>query len=250
MRMKIVRMVLALAVFAVLASASPAAAPLADKVPEDAIAYVGWSGRSLTFNGSMFGQLLAEQGVKDLFGAIRTAAGKGLEATGEADAPAMFESVWAMAAIAWQKPASAVLLDIKIPRRPDEGGVAVGPDEPQPVGAMLIDLGKDKAAFDAHLQKLLAVIGKENKLSQAAFGNLSYNGFTTPAGECSMGYVGNIFFACLGDGVPMKVASVANGKSRSLAGVAGFKTAMKELADEQVQMAYYVDVPRLLTIAE
>ncbi|MDY7011795.1 MAG: DUF3352 domain-containing protein, partial [Planctomycetota bacterium] len=250
MNTKIIKTVATLFIFTILTSASPAAAPLADKVPENAIAYVGWSGRSLTFNGSMFGQLLSEQGVEDLFGAIRTAAGKGLEATGEADAPAMFESVWAMAAIAWQKPASAVLLDIKIPRRPNEGGAADGPDEPQPVGAILIDLGKDKAAFDAHLQKLLTIIGKENKLSQASLGNLSYQGFTTPAGKCSMGYVGDIFFICLGDGVPMKVASVANGKSRSLAGALGFKTAMKELADEQVQIAYYVDVPRLLTIAE
>ena len=250
MRMKIVNMVAALSVVAVLTNASPAAAPLADKVPEDAIAYVGWSGQSLTFNGSMFGQLLAEQGVADLFGAIRTAAGKGLEMTGEADAPAMFESVWEMAAIAWQKPVSAVLLDIKIPRRPDEGGAADGPDEPQPVGAMLIDLQKDKAAFDAHLQKLLGLIGKENKLAQTTVGNLSYHDFTTPAGKCSMGYVGDVFFVCLGDGVPTKVASVINGKSRSLAGSAEFKTAMNELVGEQVQMAYYVDVPRLLAIAE
>ncbi len=250
MRMKIVNMVAALSVVAVLTGTVMSAAPLADKVPEDAIAYVGWSGRSLTFNGSMFGQLLAEQGVADLFGAIRTAADKGLEMTGEADAPAMFESVWEMAAIAWQKPASAVLLDIKIPRRPDEGGAADGPDEPQPVGAILIDLQKDKAAFDAHLQKLLGLIGKENKLAQATVGNLSYHDFTTPAGKCSMGYVGDVFFVCLGDGVPMKVASVINGKSKSLAGSAEFKTAMNELADEQVQMAYYVDVPRLLAIAE
>ncbi len=249
MRIKIINMVAALFVVAGLTGTVMSAAPLADKVPENAIAYVGWSGRSLTFNGSMFGQLLAEPGVKDLFGAIRTAAGKGLESTGEQDAPAMFESVWAMAAIAWQKPSAAALLDISVPAGPGEGAAA-GPDESVPVGVVLIDLQKDKAAFDAHLQKLLGLIGKENKLSQAAVGNLSYHGFTTPAGKCAMGYVGSVFFISLGDGVPIKVASVVNGKAKSLANLAKFKAAMKEVAGEQVQMAYYADVPRILTIAE
>ena len=247
MRTKIVRMIAALSVVAGLTGTAMSALPLADKVPENAMAYVGWSGRSLTFNGSMFGQLIAEPGVKDLFGAIGTAAGKGLEMTGEQDAPAIFESAWAMAAIAWQKPAAAALLDITIPRA---GGAEAGPDEPAPVGVVLIDLAKDKAAFDAHLQKLLGLIGKQHKPTQVSVGNLSYHSFTTPVGPCSTGYVGNVFFVSLGEGVPMKIASVVNGKAKSLANLAKFKTAMKEVVGEQVQMAYYADVPRLLTAAE
>ncbi|MCK4623947.1 MAG: DUF3352 domain-containing protein [Phycisphaerae bacterium] len=251
MNTKITKTIVALSIIAVLTSISPAAVPMAEKVPGNAMVYVGWAGQSLTFKGSMFGQLLNEPGVKELFGTIKTAASKALEMTEEQDAPAIFDSTWAMAAIAWQKPAAVALLDIKIPRQGGKNAApAAGPKEPTPEGFILIDLQKDKAAFDVHFQKLLGLVGKKAELSQVAIGNLSYHSTSTPAGPCSMGYVGNFFFLSIGDGAATKIASVVNGKSKSLANSAKFAAAMKEVAGQNVQMAYYVDLPRLLTIAE
>ncbi len=251
MNTKITKTIFALSIIAMLASISPAAVPMAKKVPENALVYVGWAGQSLTFKGSMFGQLLDEPGVKELFGTIKTAATNATKMTNDQDAPAIFESLWAMGSIAWQKPAAVALLDIKIPRQGGKNAApAAGPKDPTPEGFILIDLQKDKAAFDVHFQKLLGLIGEKAKFSRVTIGNLSYHNTSTPVGPCSMGYVGNFFFLSIGDGVPTKIASVVNGKSRSLANSAKFAAAMKEVAGQNVQMAYYVDVPRLLTIAE
>ena len=237
----------ALSVVLLICSPGVSAEPMADKVPAETLVYIGWAGRSLTFDGSMLGQLLAEPGVKDLFAAIKDAAGNAM--AGDPDAKATFESLWAMGGMAWKHPAALALLDITVPQAPP-GGPQAGSPEPQPVGVLLIDLQKDRDAFAAELQKLLALAAKKLELSQATVGDLSYHSFDTPAGPCAMGFVGNIFFVSVGKGTPMKVAAVVRGKAKALSSVAGFAAAMKDVAGENVQWAYYLDVPRLLDVME
>ncbi len=239
------RVLAILAVILLGASAGMSAQPLADKVPAGSLAYMGWAGRSLTFDGSMLGQLLAEPGLESVFQAIRKAAASSLAE--DPDSLATFESLWAMGGIAWQHPVALALVDLTLPPAGGEGGDS---DEPLPVGVILIDLQKDRAAFAAQLQKLLATVAKKLELSRVAVGDQSYHRFDTPAGPCAMGFVGDIFFVSIGEGMPTRIAAVAAGKADSLGNDAKFQAAMKEVAGENEQLSYYLDVSRLLAIIE
>ena len=228
-------------VLSLLWSVGLAAPPLADKVPADAMLYVGWAGRSLTFDGSMFGQLLAEPGLKQALAAVKQAAQTQLKR--EPAALDTFESLWSMGGIAWRHPAALALYDVALPAG-GRGG------QPAPSGALLIDLQKDRAAFDAQLQKLLPVLGTHVKLSDKTVGNLSYKSFPTPVGPCSMGFVGNIFFMAVGEATPGKIAALADGKAKPLSTAPAFTAAMKEVCGEHVQIAYYGDVARALEMVD
>ena len=229
-------------VLSLLWSPGLAAPPLADKVPADALLYAGWAGRSLTFDGSMFGQLLAEPGIGQALAAVKQAAQTQLK-KGDPDALATFESLWSMGGIAWRHPAALALYDISAPA---PGGLPL----PTVSGALLIDLQKDRAAFDAQLQKLLPVLGKHVKLSDTTVGKISCKSFPTPAGPCAIGFVGEIFFMAVGEGTPAKIAALADGKAKPLSTAPAFTAAMKEVCGEHVQIAYYVDVARLLAVAK
>ncbi|MCD6377614.1 MAG: hypothetical protein J7L99_02045, partial [Planctomycetes bacterium] len=119
-----------------------------------------------------------------------------------------------------------------------------------PQAATIIDLKNDKEAFNVHLQKFLTRLGKNVKLTQITFGNVSYHSFDTPAGPCAIGFVGKIFFASIGKGVPMKIAETINGKAKSLASQKKFANAMKELCSENVQIAAFIDAKRLIKKVE
>ena len=240
-------MIASIVTLSLLSAVAPAAEPMADKTPAGAMLYVGWAGRSLTFDGSMFGQLLAEPGVKDLAGAIRSAVAAAMQ--GKEDAGAAFESVWTMAGMAWQHPGAIVLLDVA-PPKPVEGGRRGGAGAPRPEGALMIDLQKDRDAFEAEFQKVLAIAGKEAEISRVTVGDLSYHSIKTPLGPCSMGFIGNVFFVSIGKGVPLKLSTVIGGKAKSLAKSEKFAAAMKEVSSETVQYAYYLDVSRALDTVE
>jgi len=227
--------------------ASSSTPALADKLPQDAIIYLGWSGNSLTFSGSMFGQLINEQGTKNILSVIHSACVKNL--AGDADSREMFQALWSMGSIAWKHPSAAVLLDIAVPHAP-AGKMIHHEEDFYPQAAMIIDLKNDKEAFNVHLQKFLTRLGKNVKLTQITFGNVSYHSFDTPAGPCAIGFVGKIFFTSIGKGVPMKIAETINGKAKSLASQKKFANAMKELCSDNVQIAAYIDVKRLIKKVE
>ena len=216
-------------------------APLASKMPADALVYIGWSGRSLPFDGSLIGQLLAEPDIKRLCRAAHDALDKAIRAKGDPQADKAFKHLWAMGSIAWQHPAAVGLFDVKPP---------VNGGEPSPSGAFLIELGKDRAAFDAELQGLLALAPEELKITQAKIGDVTYRRFDTPAGPCGMGVIGNLFFMALGEGVAEQVVALAGGKAKSLATNPGFTEAMKDLAGDAVQAAWWVDIEKAYALVE
>ena len=106
--MKAPRLLLTVCVLATLAPGQLSANPLAEKLPEATVFYFGWAGRSLTFDGSLLGELVREPKVAEIFGGIHKAisAGIGDDEKGQA----ALESAWGMAGIAWQKPAAMRLL--------------------------------------------------------------------------------------------------------------------------------------------
>jgi len=209
------------------------AVPLAEKLPETTLVYVGWAGRSLTFDGSAFGQMVSEGEVKRLFAAARGAIASPLAE--DADAQALLEEVWSLASMGWQRPAAVALF-----------GVARSAGRALPTGAVLIDLHGKRAEFDRRFQAMLAAARKKFKIAPAAGGGGTYHRFETPFGPVGTGFAGDIFFVAMGPGAPETVLSLAAGKAKSLAGNAGFADAMKGVCGEHVQIAFYADWARLL----
>ena len=204
-------------------------APLADRLPAGTLLYVGWGGRSLAFDGSMFGQLTRDPGVKELAGAMQTLV------RGEAppSSRGMIEAAWDLGAISWQHPMAIALTDI---RTPENGPEAV----------VLVETGKDREEFEKHVAKLLAGLRgadgpPEKKLT---LGSVTYSQMqAAPDQTISWGYIETLFFLCLGERTPEQIINLAEGKT--LKANAGFAAAYKQVSGETNQLAVYIDTDAL-----
>jgi len=222
------RMLTCLVCLLALATATDAAAPLAERLPTGTKIYLGWAGRTLPFDGSMLGQLINEPAVKPILAAIRDSAMKEIGPDQERE---MFRHAWEMAGIAWQHPMAAALIGLK----PNEK------DEPTVSAALLVDLGKDKATFDKHLTGLLGALGDEVEFTQATAGAVKYRTVKNPHGnDVSLGYMGNVFFCTVGTGTPGQLVAVTAAKS--LKANKKFAASFKAVDGENVQFAMYIDV--------
>ncbi|MGB2820525.1 MAG: hypothetical protein WBF17_06055 [Phycisphaerae bacterium] len=211
-------------------AAAGAAAPLAERLPAGSLVYVGWAGRNLTFDGSMFGQLLGDPVVARVFGAVKAAAENDLGGDKER---ALFGHAWEMARIAWQHPVAVALIDLK-----------KGEREPQPTAALLIDLAKDKPAFAKHLDAAAELLKKDLPLTDVTTGTVTYRLHKPRRGlEVAYGYLGNVLFVAVGDGAAKALIEPAPGKG--LTADEKFAACLKSVAGENVQLAYYVDVSAL-----
>lgn len=224
-------------VLGILLSVQPAwSQPLAERMPEGCIAYFGWAGKTAALDGSMLGQLLSEPGLTELLGNIHQVIAAQMR--GRQDQQEIFQAAWSMGGIVWQKPCAVALFDLKLPAPGDRSG-----KEPRFTAGLLIDLGKDRAAFDAQLQKVLAKIPRPE--SRPAGGKTAYEVIPTPAGPVAFGYVGDMFFLTLGEGAPETVLALTDGKGKPLAKQPSFSEAMKDVCRENVLAAYFVDVTRI-----
>lgn len=225
----------AIAVLCVLCVAAGAtAAPLAERLPARSLYYVGWAGRSLTFDGSMFGQLLQEPRVAELVDLARKASFQAVG--GDEQARRMVAHGWQTAGIVWQHPIALSVLDV----RPSEGG---GP--PAVEAVLLIDLGQDRDAFDEHLQVLIEPLVRQEMLVQKTAGTVTYRSTQLPvAGEVGFGYMKNTFFVAVGSNVPQELTEVA--PARSLATVEKFAACVGAVSGENEQAVRYLDVAAAL----
>ena len=231
MRFRMMAATSAAILLASLAEAAPkTVAPLADKLPAGALAYAGWAGRSLTFDGSMLGQLLNDPDVDKIVQAIVEAAERNTDAESRPTARAGM----AMAAIAWQHPAAAALLD-----------VPQGPDGPEPSAVLLVDLGKDREAFAKHLDALLAERKGEAPPAGAAVAAVRYR-VIRQAGkpELSFGYMGDLFF--LGVGSEAARAVIEKAPKVPLSADKKFSDCLAAVCEGEAQFAYYLDVSGLV----
>jgi hypothetical protein len=217
-------------VLALLISA-PAAAELEERLPAETLIYVHWSGRSLTFDGSMLGQMIQQPGVAELFKSVesfiqdKSGPGKGGQA---------FSHGWKMADIFWQHPMAVAMTDIPA------GGI--------PTGVLLVDLQKDKDAFAKELDGLVALITEdgEEEFKKVTIDNTVCTYLPTPKQmEMAFGFIDktNIFFLAFGPGQAKALLTVK--PAASLKTNKKFIECMKAVGGKNEQIAIYADVAAL-----
>ena len=234
MKVRAIAVLLALCPLVAAAQAAPGpAAPMADRLPAGTLAYAGWAGRSLAFDGSMFGQLLNDPDVAKIVQAIGEAIRRDLPTDDKKDA---FAHGWAMAGIAWQHPVAAGLIDLK-----------KGEQGPAPTAALLIDLDTDREAFAKQLDGLLNLLKDRSdiRLTEATLGSVTYRVLARgERPEISIGYLGNMLFVGVGADAPKAfIEPAAAGK---LSADKKFVECLQAVAAGDVQMAYYMDVSGLV----
>jgi len=201
-----------------------AEAPLAEQLPAGSLAYVGWAGRSLPFDGSHLGQLLQEPAVANMIGALN----QSIENMPDKNVA----HLWAIGGIVWQHPVAISLMDLK-----------AGPNGAPGVSMVLmIDLGKDRPAFAKHLEALIQ--SGNLRLNQATIGQVACRTTGSPLGAITLGYKGNTFFLTLGDQTARKLLSVK--PATSLKADKAFIARRKGVSGDAEQFAYSVDLATLL----
>ncbi len=195
--------------------------PLADRMPAESVVYVGWAGRSLTFDGSMLGQMLNEPAVASLVESLRALATEQVGADGQA-----MDNALSIAATAWQHPIALVLLP------PAEGG----PPIPMPI--LLIDLGEDRESFAEDLDALLAAA--EAEIEEISLGAMTCQVVSTGGPPLVIGYIDNLLVLTMDPDLILQVSQLA--EAESLQQDARFIATMETVSGEAVQLATYVDV--------
>lgn len=217
---------IALIVLGCLLMAGPVtAAELESHLPAETLVYLQWSGRSLTFDGSKFGQLILDPQMKELMVFFRGLAEENIR---DEKGKKVFDKAWGCMRIAWQHPMVAGVYDI------NKKGASV---------VVLIDLGEDKAAFEKEFQAILDLMPKRDGEEPAAVqvGEGSYTLLPVPGPlEPACGYLGNVFFFTMGPG--QAKALLERKAEASLVTNKNFQERMKAVGGENVQLAIYADI--------
>ena len=166
-----------------------AAPPLADRLPAGTLVYVGWSGAPPLPAESRLAKLL---GGADGASLAQSPLGKLLLDKAPPGKRKLIEHAMDIAAIVARRPAALALLDVH--QRPDE--------DPLPMAAVLIDLGKRRPEFARHLDAMLAEVAADLPFKEGTVGDVKVRTTPTPAGPFAMGYIKNVFFAAIGQEVP------------------------------------------------
>lgn len=231
MKVRAIAVLLAVCPHLAAAGAAEPSAPLADRLPAGTLAYVGWAGRSLTFDGSMFGQLLNDPDIAKIVQAVGQATQRDIRHDNEKVA---FGRVWSMADIAWQHPVALALIDLQ---KGDHG--------PDPTGVLLVDLDTDREAFAKQLEGLLELLKEELPLTEATLGSVTYRVHRPDKGpEISIGYLENTLFVGIGAGAAK--ALVERALAGTLSADKKFTECLQAVAEGNVQMAYYLDITALV----
>jgi len=214
-----------------------AAAPLAGRVPSGALVYVGWAGTGgEAFSASRFGQLLKEPALAELVTGLRALVLTEFRGKDEREA---FQHIWSLGLIAVQRPMAVVWTGLHETRRSQI-----------PTGAVVIDLGKDKAAFERHLKGFIDLAVKNNApIGQATVGEVTHWKVQERGDpEVSFGFAGNVFFITLGPGVAADIITLEAGES--LAADKKFLARMKDVGGRDEQLSMYVDVTGIREVVE
>jgi len=209
-------------------------AELEPRLPEETLLYAKWSGRSLTFDGSRFGQLLLDPQVEELMGFFRAMVRENVpDETGRQ----IVDHLWSAAGLAWQHPSAAAVYDIT----------------PQGVSAvLLIDLGQDRPAVQNELDTVLSLTsgpeGRERTTVQVGPNKYTLLSGKEKGRELALGYIGDLFFLTVGPG--QAKALLERTVSQSLAVNEKFAACMQAVGGDNLQIALYVDVERIVSQVE
>lgn len=207
--------------------------PLADRVPAESLVYVGWAGRSLTFDGSMVGQMLNEPALASMVEALQQAMVENI-ADDDSDRQ-VIEHAWDIILMAWQHPMALAVLP------PAENG------PPMPSAMLIVDLGEDRENFAEHLDGLLTASGAE--IEEITVGSLTCRMIQTDGPPLVFGYVEDLLVVTTN---PEMIVYVYEGseasdlaETHSLQDSERFAEAMAAVDGEDVQVAVYVDFTAL-----
>ena len=221
-----------LALVLLYATVLPAGAqpPLAEHLPKSTICYAGWSGRSLVFDGSTFGQMLAEPGIGRFLSAMKSLAQRALPP----NRAASLRHALAMGSLAWQHPTAIALTELE----PGDNG-------PELSAVVLIELARDSEAFQKHLDAFIESL-EDVTVTEKSEGGLLYRSITgsDSSRELVAGFKGDVCFLAIGPGAAGKI--IALKADQALPTNKKFVSSMEAVGGENIQIAFYIDVPQLL----
>ncbi|MCD4825158.1 MAG: DUF3352 domain-containing protein [Phycisphaerae bacterium] len=210
----------------------PAAAELEKRLPADTLMYVEWSGRNLTFDGSMCGQAINDPDTQKLIQLFQTFMQKKMIQGGPPEMAQIAKTITEIPPLVLQHRTAVAITKCSLAR-------------PKISFAVLVDFGKDKAVFQKKLDAILAVVPKNSKPPKKELGETKYRQLMVSNAEMSYGFIGksSLFFFSYGTGQAKTIIQATAAKS--LAGNKKFVGCMKEVGGENQQVAYYVDVAAL-----
>ena len=210
-------------------AASPTQAALDEHMPADTLVYAHWAGRSLTFDGSMFGQMIAEPGFGNMYDVLIDTLRKNMDDEKE---KLILGRALAMGKIAWPRPIAI-------------GLTALGPNG-QTSAALWIDLGKNQKAFDQEFTALLELLGLAKNRKTLVQGMTTYYVLAKPKNPSIVyGYVGELFFLTLGE--PHARTLIDLTPAKSLKANPTYQSCRKDVAGPNEQMGLYVNIAKLRT---
>jgi len=206
------------------------AAPLADRVPADVLVYVGWSGRTLTLDGSMLGQLLLQEQFRSALTAARSMLGRGRDA---GKSKQIIDEAWDVLSAVWQRPTALAVL-------------APGNDEPRglPPVVLLIDSPGRDTQLDEQVEAVLRAAWPEIQITEAAHETTTYKTCSIgPGGRISFGYLGGVFFICSGKDTPARLIGLS--AIHCLGAREDFSKALEQVAGPDEQLVLFADLAEL-----
>lgn len=228
------RMMIALLAAAILplaAMGQDSPAPLADKLPQGGLAYLGWAGAPA--GGAATSQAASQPA--DLMKQAMATFG-----LGDPNTAKTITAIVTMAMTAARHPAGLTILEVA----PHRGG------PPEISAIALFELGQDKAAFTKDLANLLEVaIASGEQISKAESG---LSGLATPLGAVHFGFIGesSTFCVAIGKGLA-QMQEVAAGKAKPLSAQADFVAAVKDAAaGGKAQAVFFLDAPKLYALID
>jgi len=236
-----------------LAAAGQNAAPLADRLPSEALFYVGWAGQNDAFDASFTGELMAGPTFQAVMEMIEQAIAEKVPQD-EAEAAT---HVLKLVDIAWRHRLALSVIRVALPSPPEtapatqpaaaeadtasDGGAPPPPPMmgPQVAAVLLLDLGEDRAAFAEHLDAILAS-DEVPPLTDVTIGDVPCRVLMTPVGPFTLGYLGNTFFLTVGQDTAEEL--FATTAEASLAANERFATHLAAVVGAHPQACVYADV--------
>ena len=222
------RILLVMACVGISSTVMHAAAPLANRVPGGALAYVGWAGtKNAAFQKTTIAGFIKEPVFGRILDMVRTSITNEIT-----QARPVFTAILSMAEIAGGAPMVAMWTGLE----KADGG-------PFPRMALLVELGQRKKAFNTHFEALMKAIPPEARklMKEVTTAGLTYTTVREERSpEVSFGYMGDVLFLTVGTGV---VADLIKLKpADSLQADKAFVARMKDLGGKDEQLTFYCDV--------
>ncbi|MBI5723225.1 MAG: hypothetical protein HZA50_04655 [Planctomycetes bacterium] len=217
-----------------------AGSPLADRLPDDTCAYIGWAGRTPAFDGTLLGQMLDDPAIVGMLDLIKQVVRSPQGGMDDSEMSKAIGPAIDLGCMALRHPMAISVFGLKA----EPGG------KPEIGLAVLVDVGKDKEAFDKLVQQLIDALGKDAAFEKSKVAALPCRTMKLDDKyELTIASSGDIMFMSIG--LPQMAERLAQVKpDKSLASSQAFAEAMKAVGIENQQAAVYVNVDHILQVVK